>query len=94
LNFFGHAVVAGWTDNRAFSKLRTRLALWGAPRDYAEPPFVLARVTDALRRRPALAVLEEQSARVAEYLPSFQQRVERHAAELLIELENALGSED
>lgn len=85
----------GWQDEgRAFSKLRTRLALWGAPRDYTEPPFVLARVSDALRSRPALAVLEEQSAPIAEYLPSLQRMVERHAAELLNELHDALGSKD
>jgi len=85
----------GWQDDgRAFSKLRTRLALWGAPRDYAEPPFVLARVSDALRGRPALAVLDEQSAPVAEFLPSLRQMVERNAPELLIELQDALGSED
>jgi len=85
----------GWQDDgRAFSKLHTRLTLWGTPRDYAEPSFVLARVSDALRRRPALAVLEEQSAPVAEYLPSLQQIVESDAAELLNELQDALGSKD
>jgi acyl carrier protein phosphodiesterase len=85
----------GWQDEgHAFSKLRTRLALWGAPRDYAEPPFVLARVSDALRSRPALAVLEEQVAPIAEYLPSLQQMVEHHAAELLNELQDTLGSKD
>ena len=84
----------GWQDDgHAFSKLHTRLTLWGAPHDYAEPSFVLARVSDALHRRPALAVLEEQSAPVAEYLPSLQQLVERDAAELLHELRDALGSE-
>ena len=85
----------GWQDDgRAFSKLHTRLTLWGAPRDYAEPSFVLARVSAALRRRPALAVLEEQSAPVAEYLPFLQQMVESDAAELLNELQDALGSKD
>jgi len=85
----------GWQDDgRAFSKLHSRLALWGAPRDYAEPAFVLARVSDALRNRPALAMLEEESALVAESLPSLQQMVVRNAAELLHELQDALGSED
>jgi hypothetical protein len=85
----------GWQDaGLAFSKLHTRLALWGAPHDYSEPPFVLARVSDALRRRPALAVLQDQSARVAEHLPSLQQVVERTAAELLNELRDALDFKD
>jgi hypothetical protein len=85
----------GWQDDgRAFSKLRTRLALWSAPRDYAESPFVLARVSDVLRDRPALAVLEKQSAQVAEYLPLLQQMVNRNAAELLNELQDTLGSKD
>jgi hypothetical protein len=84
----------GWQDEgHAFSKLHTRLTLWGAPHDYAKPSFVLARVSDALHNRPALAVLEEQSAPVAEYLPSLQQLVERDAAELLHELRDTLGSE-
>ena len=85
----------GWQDDgQAFSKLQKRLTLWGAPRDYAEPSFVLARLTDALRLRPALAVLEDQAARVAEFLPSLQQMVECDAPELLHELQDALGSED
>ena len=84
----------GWEDDgRAFSKLHTRLTLWGAPRDYAEPPFVLARVSDALRHRPALAVAQEQSAQVAEFLPSLQQTVEHAAPELLNGLRDALGLE-
>jgi hypothetical protein len=85
----------GWQDDgHAFSKLHKRLTLWGAPHDYAEPSFVLARLTDALRLRPALAVLEDQAAQVAEFLPSLQQMVERDAPELLHELQDALGSED
>jgi len=81
-------------DGRAFSKLRARLALWGSPRDYAEPPFVLARLADALRRRPALEVLEDESAQVEEFLPRLQRMVERHAPELLTELRNTLGLGD
>jgi hypothetical protein len=81
-------------DGHAFSKLHTRLTLWGAPRDYAEPSFVLERLTDALRLRPALAVLEDQSARVAEFIPSLQQMVERAAPELLHEVQDALGSQN
>jgi len=82
----------GWQDQGlAFSKLKTRLTIWGAPHDYAEAPFVLARLTDALRARPALAVQDEQAAPVAKYLPSLQQMVERCAPELLNELQDALG---
>jgi len=85
----------GWQDEgRAFAKLHTRLKLWGGPRDYTEPSFVLARVTDVLGRRPALKVLDTQSAQIAEFLPSLQQMVERDAAELLTGLQDALGSED
>jgi acyl carrier protein phosphodiesterase len=84
-----------WQDEgHAFSKLHARLTMWGAPRDYAEPPFVLARLTETIRRRPALAVLEDQSNRVAEFLPSLQLMVERDAPELLDELQDALGLDD
>ena len=81
-------------DGRAFSKLRARLTMWGAPRDYAEPPFVLARLADALQRRPALKVLEDESAQVQEFLPRLQRMVERHAPELLTELQDTLGLKD
>lgn len=85
----------GWQDDgQAFSKLHDRLTSWGAPHDYAEPSFVLARLADALRGHPALAVLEEQETRVAEFLPSLQRVVERDAPELLNQLQDALGSED
>lgn len=81
-----------WKDQgQAFSKLRTRLSIWGAPRDYADPAFVSARLRDALRHRPALAVQEDQAARVADYLPSLQRIVEEGARELLNELQEALG---
>ncbi len=84
-----------WKDNgHAFAKLHDRLRFWGAPRDYAETPFVLARLTDALRRRPALAVLEDQSAQIAEFLPSLRQMVESSAPELLDGLQDALGLGD
>lgn len=84
-----------WEDEgRAFSKLRDRLGTWGAPRDYAEPSFVLERLTDALRARPALAILDEQSEPVGSYLPTLQRAVERRAPELLTELQDALGFED
>jgi acyl carrier protein phosphodiesterase len=84
-----------WGDRgTAFSKLQARLAVWGAPRDYAEPEFVLARIGDALRPRPALALLEEQSAEVANYLPALQRLVEQRAPELLKELQDALGFGD
>jgi len=81
-------------DGRAFSELHERLRVWGAPHDYAEPPFVLARLRDALLRRPALSVLDDQVDRVAEFLPSLQRMVERDAPELLHELQDALGSGD
>jgi hypothetical protein len=52
---------------------------------------VLARLTDVLSRRPALAVPEEESALIARFLPSLQQMVEEQASELLDELRDALG---
>jgi len=85
----------GWEDGgHAFSKLHARLTQWGAPCDYVEPSFVLARLADALRPHPALAVLEDQMAQVEEFLPSLQRLVERDALELLNELQDALGSKD
>jgi acyl carrier protein phosphodiesterase len=81
-------------DGLAFSKLHTRLTTWGAPRDYAEPAFVSARLTDAIRHRPALAVLEDESAQVETFLPHLQRMVERQAAELLTELQGTLGLGD
>jgi len=81
-------------DGRAFSKLRARLTMWGAPRDYAEPTFVLARLADALQRRPALRVLEDESSQVRQFLPRLQRMVERHAPELLTELQDTLGLKD
>lgn len=84
-----------WEDaGRAFTTLRSRLSNWGAPRDYAKPGFVLARLADALRRRPALAVLDEESARVAEFLPLLRERVEKDAPELLHQVQDALGLRD
>ncbi len=81
-----------WEDaGRGFARLRSRLTRWGAPGDYAEPAFVLARLTDALRRRPALAVLEEECAQVAEFLPSLKALVEADAPELLHRVQDALG---
>mgnify|MGYP001826555125 FL=1 len=84
-----------WGDaGLAFATLRRRLTTWGAPRDYAEPGFVLQRLTDALARRPALAVLDEESARVADFLPFLQERVEKDAPELLHRVQDALGLRD
>jgi hypothetical protein len=84
-----------WSDQgQAFSKLQARLAVWGAPRDYAEPTFVFARLRDALRHRPALALLEDQSKQVADYLPLLQRLVEQRAPELLKGLQDALGFGD
>lgn len=84
-----------WRDQGlAFSKLKARLTIWGAPSDYADAPFVLARLTDAFRARPALAVHADQADPVAKYLPSLQQMVEHRAPELLNELQDALGLAD
>jgi len=77
-------------DGHAFSKLQERLIVWGAPFEYAQPSFVLARLGDALRRRPALSILGEHVDRVAEFLPSLQRMVARKAPELLHELQHAL----
>jgi len=81
-----------WQDEGlAFSKLHERLLLWGAPHDYAKPPFVLARLTDTLRHRPALALVDEEREQVSDFLPSFQRMVERDAPQLLLQLRDALG---
>lgn len=81
-----------WRDGGgAYEKLRGRLTTWGAPRDYADPGFVLRRLRDALRSRPALAIGEEETAPVAACLPALQQHVQRDARELLNELRGALG---
>ena len=86
------AALVEWSDQgKAFSKLQTRLAVWGAPRDYAEPDFVLGRLRDAIRHRPALALLDDQSEQVAQYLPSLQRLVEQRAPEMLKDLQDALG---
>lgn len=81
-------------DGHAFSKLRGRLMTWGAPYEYVDPPFVLARVKNVLQHRPALAVLEDEAAFVAEFLPSLQRMVERDTLELLNGLRDALGLGD
>lgn len=84
-----------WEDGGdAYQKLLGRLAMWGAPRDYADPAFVLARLRDVLRRRPALAIVEEEVDRVSACLPGLQRRVQREARELLDELRDALGFDD
>lgn len=81
-----------WKDGgRAYSRLQSRLAGWGAPREYADAAFVLARIRDALRRRPALAVADDETDRIAACLPGLQTRVERNARELLDQVRDALG---
>ena len=81
-----------WSDQgKAFSKLQARLSIWGAPRDYAEPAFVSARLRDVLRHRPALALLEHHSEQVENYLPLLQRLVEQRAPELLKVLQDTLG---
>ena len=80
-----------WEDRgEAFAKLHERLTIWGPPRDYREPEFVLQRLRDTLRLRPRLAVLEEQGPPLAEFLPTLQSSVERRAPELLNELQDTL----
>jgi acyl carrier protein phosphodiesterase len=84
-----------WEDGGAdYASLRGRLRTWGAPRDYVDPDFVLQRLRDALRHRPALAILDSEADRVAQCLPSLQQRVQRSAPELLEEVRDALGFGD
>ena len=84
-----------WNDAGAgYSKLQGRLSRWGPPVDYGDPSFVMARLRDTLRRRPALEVLEAQSSQVSEYLPFLQKLVRERALELLQEVEDALGFGD
>lgn len=84
-----------WQDGGTdYASLRGRLRAWGAPGDYAEPEFVLARLRDALRGRPALAIVEDEADRVARCLPSLQQRVQHGARELLDQVRDALGFGD
>jgi hypothetical protein len=84
-----------WEDGgEAYEMLHGRLSTWGAPRDYADPPFVLQRLRDSLRRRPALAIADEEVGPVTSCLPPLQQRVQREARELLDELRDALGLQD
>ena len=84
-----------WQDGgEAYDRLSGRLSTWGAPRDYADPLFVLRRLGDALRLRPSLAIAPEEAERVAACLPRLQRRVQREARELLHELRDALGLQD
>ncbi len=81
-----------WKDRgHAFARLHSRLSLWGAPKEYAEPAFVLDRLVDSLGRRPALAPTEEETKRLEEFLPRLRQRTENAALELLDELRSGLG---
>lgn len=87
-----HAAGIQWEDGgHAFEKLRRRLERWGAPRDYDDPEFVLARLRDALRGRPKLRLLDEQHDAVAEFLPSLRLWVAADTPELLNDLRDALG---
>lgn len=84
-----------WEDGgEAYQRLHSRLSTWGVPRDYADPTFVLRRLRDALWRRPALAIVNEDAERVAACLPPLQRRVCGEARELLDELRDALGLQD
>jgi hypothetical protein len=81
-----------WQDGgEAFERLHERLSNWGAPREYADPRFVFSRLRDALRRRPSLAIAENEAERVAACLPPLQARVQAEARELLDGLRSALG---
>ena len=81
-----------WQDGGdAYSRLRGRLSTWGAPRDYQNPPFVLARLRDALRSRPGLAITDGEMDLVATCLPSIQRDVRDEARLLFAELRAALG---
>lgn len=81
-----------WKDGgKAYETLVARLTVWGAPRDYADPVFVLHRLRDALRRRPALAIADDEVQRVTACLPTLQRSVHRKRRELLDELHEALG---
>ena len=82
----------GWEDGgHAYAALQGRLAAWGAPTEYADPVFVLARLRDALKRRPALAIADDEADRIGDCLPELQERVQRDARELLDQLRDALG---
>jgi len=84
-----------WKDGgEAYERLHERLSGWGAPREYADPRFVLGRLRDALRRRPSLAIADEEEERVAACLPPLQERVQAEARELLDRLRDALGFRD
>lgn len=81
-----------WQDQgAAFEKLHGRLRKWGAPTQYEDPDFVLVRLGDSLRRRPVLALRDDESSRVASFLPTLQERVERKAPALIEEIREGLG---
>jgi hypothetical protein len=81
-----------WEDSGlAYETLQTRLKRWGAPLDYHDPTFVLARLEGALASRPKLAVLPEDYTNVARCLPVLRQQVGLRAEELLEEVQDALG---
>lgn len=81
-------------DGSAYDTLRRRLTGWAQPRDYEEPAFVLARLRDALARRPALAIREQDAERLAGCMPALRSRVEQRARELLDQLRVALDFGD
>ncbi len=81
-----------WDDGGgAYGKLRNRLTRWGAPRDYQDSTFVLARLIDALSARPALAIADREIEPVAACLPTLQRHVQQEARALLVELRAVLG---
>lgn len=84
-----------WADSgRAFGVLHGRLKNWGAPVDYHDPTFVLARLEGALRQRPKLAITADDYTRVARCLPALREEVRLRAEELLDEVQDALGFGD
>lgn len=84
-----------WEDGgHAYATLHGRLAAWGAPTEYADPTFVLVRLRDALKRRPALAIADDEADRIGACLPKLKKRVAQDARELLDQLRDALGLAD
>lgn len=81
-----------WADRGArFARLRQRLTHWGPPHDYRDPDFVLGRLTDALRGRPRLSVLDDQRQTLQRFLPDLQQNVVAAAPKLLAHVRDGLG---
>ena len=88
----GTADAIHWADGgEAFGVLHARLKKWGAPVDYHDPTFVLARLEGALRQSPKLAITTDDYPRVARCLPSVREEVRLRAEELLDEVQDGLS---